>query len=427
MIEPFNPADKYADPVLEAGLLNGLLQAPESLLTVSEALTPSAFSKEAHRAVYEALTAGTDPDVSELEPTEPPADMLVAADQIRELAKKRALALMSQGTRDDLKTGKSADEIKATLETSLLMIEAQQTPDLFRPMPRAFPGLLEDYKRKQIRREELGNIGLNTHIKGLNDKIGGLQPGIHVLGAKPGMGKTTFTLQLATHIATEGYPVVFLSFEESLHRLTLKALCQQAGLDLDAYGKGKGDISALEDAMQQHSHKLDRLWIMESRPGLSVPQVKAKMLQAMKETNQRHGLIIVDYLQVWAATQKEKRSDFRHDVSALIAELRRLSLDLEIPVLAISSQSRGAYSKGASTAKDIDKADDLSSLKESGELEYTADTVWFLIPRESMGHSPKVRPLDLSITKNRYGETGKIPLLFNMGKGIITGESKAEK
>lgn len=413
MIEPFNPADKYVDPVLEAGLLNGLLQAPESLLTVSEALTPSAFSKEAHRAVYEDLTAGIDPDVSDLEPTEPPADMLVAADQIRELAKKRALALITQGTRDDLKTGKSADEIKAMLEASLLMIEAQQTPDLFRPMPRAFPGLLEDYKRKQIRREELGNVGLNTPIPALNKMLGGLQPGIHTLAAPPGMGKTTFTLQLGSHVAAEGYPVIFLSFEESLNRLTLKALCQQAGLDLKAYTDGRGDISALEDAMQQHSHKLDRLWIMESRPGLSVPQVKAKMLQAMKETDQRHGLIIVDYLQVWAATQRAPGSDaFRHDVSALIADLRRLSLDLEIPVLAISSQSRGAY-KGAVSS------DDLSSLKESGELEYTADTAWFLIARETPGHSPKVRPLYLSITKNRYGETGKIPLLFNMGKGTI--------
>lgn len=419
MIEPYNPADRYADTTLEAGLLTGLLQAPEALPIISEALTPACFSQDAHRAIYASLAEGADPDVSQLEPTEPPADLAAAAEQIRELAKKRTLSLIAQGARDDLRAGKLADEIRATLEASLLELETEQAPDLFLPIPRVFGGLLEDYRRKQARRQELGNVGLNTHVPGLNRMLGGLQPGIHTLAAPPGTGKTTFTLQLASHVAAEGYPVIFLSFEESLNRLTLKALCQQAGLDLKAFTDGRGDLGELEAAMQEHGPKLARLWVVEGRSGLSVAQVKAKMLQALKEARQRHGLIIVDYLQVWAAAQRESRSDaFRHDVSALIADLRRLSLDLEIPILAISSQSRKAY-QGALAS------DDLASLKESGELEYTADTAWFLINRESHGHSPKVKPLYLSITKNRFGEIGKIPLLFNMAKGII-GEA-AEK
>ena len=418
MIEAFNPGDRFKDHSLEAGLLNALLGSPDGISIVSDVLTPSAFSSEAHSAIYEDLIAGSFPDTSQLDIVDPVSDLLAAADQIRELSKKRALIVITQCARDDLKAGKTADETKAEIDASLLQVEAQARPDLFLPMPRTFTSLLDDYKRKQVRRAELGNVGLNTHIPKLNQMLGGLQPGIHILAAPPGTGKTTFTLQLATHIAAEGYPVIFLSFEESLHRLTLKALCQQAGLDLKAYTDGRGDIAALEEAMHKYKHKLDRLWIMESKPGLSVAQVKAKMLHAMKETAQRHGLIIVDYLQVWAATQRTSGSDaFRHDVSSMIAELRRLSLDLEVPVLTISSQSRGAYKKDNSG--NATSSDDLSSLKESGELEYTADTAWFLINRDSMGCPQSMKPLSLSITKNRYGETGKIDLSFDMRRGAI--------
>lgn len=413
MIEPISPQDQYTDPGLEAALLNGLIEAPGKLLEVAEVVKAHHFSQEASQAAYASLIAGMNPDLSAIGQSDPPADLLSAAQTLKELAEKRSLVLISKGIRDDVKAGKPAEEIRALLEASLLEEKSQTLPDIFRPMTRAFPGLLEDYDRKQKRREELGNVGLNTHIPKLNDLLGGLQPGIHTLAAPPGMGKTTFVLQLGSHISKEGLPVLFLSFEESIYRLTLKALCQQGGLDLKAYTSGRGNPGELLKAMEEHGPKLERLYLMEGRPGISVSQIKAKMLQTLKETQQKHGLIIVDYLQVWAATQKESRSDaFRHDVSALIAELRRLSLDLDIPVLTISSQSRGAY-KGSVTS------DDLASLKESGELEYTADTAWFLVDRESPGCSPRVKPLSLSITKNRFGDTGKIPLIFNKAKGII--------
>lgn len=415
MFTSINPLDKFKEPELEAGLLRGLVKQPEVILPVKELLSPADFTSEAHQQIFEALSAGLTPNLEQLGQAEPPADLLSVAQELKKLAQYRDIEMIAAGLREDVKAGKTPEEIIPMAQASLLQLNLSSIPvDAFRPMSQAFPGLLEDYRQKQKRRAELGNVGLTTHIPRLNRTLGGLQPGIHTLAAPPGMGKTTLVLNLGIHIASEGYPVLFLSFEESMNRLTLKALCQLGQLSQKSFTHGQGYPEELIAVMDYHGHKLENLFIVEGRPGISVQQVKAWMLRAMQQTGKKHGLIIVDYLQVWAAIQKEARSDaFRHDVSALMAELRRLSLDLQIPILAISSQSRRAYQGSVSS-------DDLSSLKESGELEYTADTAWFLIEnKESPGLSPKMKALTLSITKNRFGDTDKIPLLFNKEKGIV--------
>jgi replicative DNA helicase len=115
--------------------------------------------------------------------------------------------------------------------------------------------------------------------------------------------------------------------------------------------------------------------------------------------------VIVDYLQRWASARRDF-SEFRHVVSSLVSELRELALRIDNPILVISSQNRS----GQGTAL-------LTSLKESGELEYSADSAWFLVGNKERHLMAPSRAVDLQIEKNRYGDRGKVELLFRPNFG----------
>ena len=104
----------------------------------------------------------------------------------------------------------------------------------------------------------------------------------------------------------------------------------------------------------------------------------------------------------------------RERVEMLGGALRELALQLKSPVLTLSSQNRaqGNYGNGKGTAA-------LDSLKESGDLEYTADTVLFMTEAQERIATPPARAVDLTVAKNRDGETGRIELIFMPKIGIL--------
>ncbi|MCZ6895069.1 MAG: hypothetical protein O7H40_13620 [Gammaproteobacteria bacterium] len=122
-------------------------------------------------------------------------------------------------------------------------------------------------------------------------------------------------------------------------------------------------------------------------------------------------LIIVDYLQRMAAGRRDY-NDFRHVVTSLVTDLRELAQRLDSPVLCICSQNR----PGQDTAS-------LISLKESGDLEYSADTVMFLVSSE-INPLPPARAIKLKVAKNRFGDTGAIDLIFKPDIGVMHEERK---
>jgi replicative DNA helicase len=184
-------------------------------------------------------------------------------------------------------------------------------------------------------------------------------------------------------------------------------------MEAKKYLDGYGNPLDIGEAMQDRGHALNCLYLLEGTPRLTVSQVKAKALRAMAETGSHRCLIIVDYLQKWAAARREF-TDFRHVVSGLLGELRELAMRLKVPVIAVSSQNRIEQGRAKMT-----------SLKESGDLEYSADSIIFLTePQEKRHVSPPMRAIDLTLKKNRYGDIGKIDLLFNPRYGHMREAEK---
>lgn len=409
-------ADNFTKPELERALLASIVQDPEVYWEIVDLLPTDAVLEM--REAYEQAAAAVQKNMPmPMIEGEPAADPIVAAKELAELYKKRLLADVVQEVSQSLHGGGvNANEIISGLEAKLVSVQ-QAVRELqagqMVTMPELFTDLLKETKERYetVKASGAATIGIPTGISKLDKALGGLQPGVHILAAEPGMGKTSITLQMAAHVSQKGIPVIFVSFEESLQRLALKAICQVAGLQAKQFADGQGMPQILQQAIEQEGHKLANLHMIEGSSKTTIAQVKAKALQVMNKAKSGRCLVIVDYLQRWASIKKEFL-DFRHIVSGMVSELRELSMRLNSPVLVISSQNRSG--QGAAS---------LTSLKESGDLEYSADTALFLVESERMA-SPPARAVTLSILKNRYGDKGKVELIFRPDIGSFRAEEK---
>jgi replicative DNA helicase len=417
MPRKFTLAEAFTDPKLECSLLAAIAANPEVYWEVLDLLPPEALTKT--RQVYEQLGEAivkNDPlpeiDVDEKEAPDPVA----AARELADLYQRRLLAESAQKFMDGLYDKIPVDELINVLETGLVRAQ-QAVRELQAGRVEALSDLLAEVikdaeARQKAVREGNGTVGLPSGIRKLDKLLGGFQPGLHLLAAEPGQGKTTLTLQISSHVTRNGWPVLYVSFEESLPRLALKVICSCAGLIAKEFADGVGRLEDLKRAARDHASSLAGLHFIEGTSRLTVSQLKAKALQIMTKRKADRCLVVVDYLQRWASGRREY-TEFRHVVSALVSELRELSLRLSCPFLVISSQNR----PGQGTAN-------LISLKESGDLEYSADTALFLVESQKRTATPPARAVDLVVEKNRYGDRGTIPLIFRPDVGIFREEDR---
>lgn len=286
------------------------------------------------------------------------------------------------------------------------------------PLPALLPGVLQEIEARwqAVKVHGAAAVGFPTNIPKLDKLLGGLQAGIHTCAAEPGAGKTSFVLQVAGTVARQRHPVLFLSFEEPLWKLTLKAICSMAGLVSKKFQDGNGNPADLQRAVEEHGPGLRTLYFIDGTQSPKIEQVQAMAAGLIETSKVKKCLIIVDYLQIWAGMRREQYhfSDFRHVVDALVMDIRKLSLSLNSPVILVSSQARSGYKKG-----------EMGTVKESGNIEYSADSMWFLVNDDKRQVIPPARAVNLLIEKNRYGDTtgGRpIELIFRPDIGTFAEE-----
>lgn len=278
--------------------------------------------------------------------------------------------------------------------------------------------------RRMVREPRDNMIVAPTGFNFLDQMIGGLVPGLHIVSGEPGVGKTTLALHVAASAARAGLPVLYLTFDSLPQHLVLRLVCQQAGLEIRRIMEGKEDPEVVEEAMTSCATELARIAILGSEPTVTADEIWRMTQDLRAEHGAAHCLLIVDYLQVWAAGRRDF-SEFRHEVGKLITLLRRFTIEFESPVLAISSQSRDR--QGEST---------LASLEGTTDLEYSADTVIFLTRVDppvgkqdyDAGDSDlaRARSLLLNVRKNRFGNTGAMVIKFLPHIGRLLEETASD-
>lgn len=251
--------------------------------------------------------------------------------------------------------------------------------------------------------------GVPTGFKSLDYKLAGWQKSdLIILAARPSVGKTSLALDLARNAALKGVPVGFFSLEMSKEQLVDRLLASQAHVDLWRLRTGRLETSGEFDDFSRLGEAMGEL----SETPIYIDDHASNSVMGMRTMARRlqseHGLglLIIDYLQLMESSRyKDNRVQ---EVSDISRGLKRLAIELNVPIIALSQLSRAVEMR-------TDQRPKLSDLRESGSIEQDADVVMFIHrqPLEDNEERPAVFDVSLLIEKHRNGPTGELPLRFN--------------
>lgn len=246
--------------------------------------------------------------------------------------------------------------------------------------------------------------GVPTGIKELDDTITGLNRSDFILlGARPGMGKTSFALNIARHAAVKANKrVAFFSLEMSKEQLASRLLSTEAMVAGTKLRTGKLSDDEWIRIIEAGDILSKTQLYFDDNPTITVPEMKAK-LRRLKDVD----LVIIDYLQLMNSAS---RIDNRvQEISQITRNLKIMAKELNVPVLALSQLARDSE-------KRTNHRPVLSDLRDSGSIEQDADIVLFLYREdyyqdsEVPGENGDKNSGECIVAKNRHGETKTIPL-----------------
>lgn len=248
--------------------------------------------------------------------------------------------------------------------------------------------------------------GIQSGFREFDSLLGGFQPSdLHIIAARPGMGKTAFMGSIAQFLSV---PCGIFSLEMSAEQLVKRFLSSKSGINSNQFRR-----STFDSYDWDKIHKLDETFLnlpiqIDDSAALSLIELNAKARQMVSNGAK---LIFVDYLQLVKGVSKHREQE----VAEVSRGLKNLAKDLNIPVVAFAQLNRGVEDKS-------DKRPTLSDLRESGEIENAADSVTFIVRPEYYKidnfnyHSHNVSSEGVAIidvAKNRHGGTGDFLLGFD--------------
>ncbi|MDE6727225.1 MAG: replicative DNA helicase [Oscillospiraceae bacterium] len=246
--------------------------------------------------------------------------------------------------------------------------------------------------------------GLSTGFRDLDSRIYGLnRSDLIILAARPGMGKTSFALNIAVNVAKKykNKSVCVFSLEMSKEQLVSRIMSSEAQVPNEVMRTGKlpnNDINEFKRLvkMTQALQSLD-IYI-DDTPGTNVSVIKSK-LRRIKDL----GFVIIDYLQLMNSVSNYHGNRVA-EISEITRSLKIMAKELNVPVIVLSQLARG-------TEQRPDKRPMMSDLRDSGSIEQDADIVMFLYRNSYYDKTdPNTNTCECIVAKNRHGETGTVYL-----------------
>ncbi|MFH1736655.1 MAG: replicative DNA helicase [Actinomycetota bacterium] len=414
----------------EESLLGAMLLSKDAIAEAQELVGAEDFYRETNQKIYTAIL--------ELEVAGEPADAITLAEALRKkdwlddvggkayilelvnivptAANARYYATIVSQNSVLRKLIRAASEIAAlgysvpediekvidTAENLVYSVAHKGGTERFQPIGQL---LTETYERLEKLAEKGSHVtGVPTGFDEFDKLTSGLQPSdFIVVAGRPGMGKTSFVLSVAEHVAVnEKLPVAIFSLEMSRHQLVQRMMCSEARVNAQSLRIG----SLSEDDWLRLSAGMNRLheapiWI-DDTANITMMSVRSKARRL--DSKQHLGLIIIDYMQMMQAHSK---SDNRQqEISEISRAMKILGRDLNVPVLAVSQLSRAVEAR-------TDKRPILADLRESGAIEQDADLVVFIYREDYYNkHSDDKGVAEIIVSKHRHGPTGDIRLAF---------------
>ena len=268
-----------------------------------------------------------------------------------------------------------------------------------------------------ISKEGRSVTGVASGFSDLDQMTSGFQPSdLVIVAARPSMGKTALTLNIAQHVAiTEGVGVAFFSLEMSKESLVQRMLTSEARLDAQAMRTGRLRDDDWPRLARAAGILAQAPIYIDDAPGMTVLEMRAKARRLKADPDAKLGLIVVDYLQLMTGPSAENR---QQEVSQISRGLKALAKELRVPVVALSQLSRAPENRSG----DEKGRPQLSDLRESGAIEQDADLILFIFRQEvyaERDESGRLKNSELDgkaeiiIGKQRNGPIGTVPLYFH--------------
>ena len=253
--------------------------------------------------------------------------------------------------------------------------------------------------------------GVRTPWCAVNDIVGlHRDGGLHVIGARPAVGKTLSGLYLTSCAARNGRHVLYVSMEMPARELLPRLLSQATGAALKYTTREEAAPADMADTLNRAAAQIAALPIhISDKAGMSVDHVAS--LARTLHHKKKLGAIVIDHMQLLAPSHGVPGSSLREMVTYQSRALKELALELDVPVFALSQLSRASEMRDTLTPK-------LADLRESGSIEQDADTVTLLSLPVRNGTPDRTR-LAVSVAKNRHGATGDTELIRQPAMAVL--------
>jgi len=429
---PLAEMDRIPPQNLEAeqSVIGAVLLENEAIAAAIETLRPDDFYKKAHKEMFIAM-------LSLYEKNEP-IDLITLTDQLTKreqlnniggasylsmvasmvptaanvryhakIVKEKAILrnLISTATEivtQGYDTEQDVHELLDMAESKIFNISEKMVRQSYVHIKEVVKDTIELVDKLFDKKERI--TGLPSGFVDLDDATTGFHPGdLVVIGARPGMGKTAFCLNLINHAALEEkIPIALFSLEMTKEQLVLRMLCSEGEVDSKAVRSGyhnKEDYRKLVNAAGRLADA--PIYIDDSFNTILDIRAKSRRLKAEHGL----GLIIIDYLQLMSGVGMNVSRE--QVISEISRSLKALAKDLSVPVIVISQLNRSCEMRGDN------KRPMIADLRESGAIEQDADTIMFLYRGEYYGaKDAEEGTAELNIAKQRSGPTKVIKLTF---------------
>ena len=409
-----------------------------ALSKICEEITAEMFYSDANRKLYEAIRSlyeqGTPVDITTvkeeldkkknlsvvggLEYISEVIDSVATAANLEyymKIVKEKATVRNLIDTATEIVTDAYEDDEDVTslldnAEKNILnVIRARQTSE--------FVPITEVLKKAQENLELLAQnkqtiTGIETGFYELDKATAGLHAGeMIIIGARPGMGKTAFALNIAANAAfTTKKAVAIFNLEMPAEQLVNRMLSAVGQIDSHKLQTGQlehNDWKRYNEAMSQLA---DTNIYIEDNAGITASEIRAKC-RRLASSEDGLGLVVIDYLQLVTAGGKRPESR-QQEVSDISRSLKTMAMELKVPVIALAQLSRNAEKRENNQPM-------LADLRESGSIEQDADMVLFINRNDYFKAKGELNrdknvPCDIIIAKHRKGSTGKFQLLFEL-------------
>jgi replicative DNA helicase len=415
----------------EQSVLGAVLLENEALAAVIEHLIPNDFYKDAHKKIFIAML--------DLYEKNEPIDLITLTDQLvkkeqleaiggatylstvanliptaanaryhAKIIKEKSILRNLITTSTEIismsyETEQDVGELLDTAETRIFSISEKMVQQSYVHVKDVVKDTIEMVDKLFNKKELI--TGLATGFDDLDEATTGFHPGdLVVIGARPGMGKTAFCLNIVAHAGiVDKVPIAVFSLEMTKEQLVLRMICSEAEVDSKAVRSGyhsKEDYRKLVNA----AGRLADAPIFIDDSFNSVLDIRAKSRRLKAEHGL--GLVVVDYLQLMSGVGSNVARE--QVISEISRSFKALAKDLSVPVIVISQLNRSCELRGEK------KNPIIADLRESGAIEQDADTILFLYRDEyyKKQDSQKKGIAELDIAKQRNGPTKVVEMSF---------------